>query len=430
MDLKELQQSGHSVTDRAWITNPARTAAFLAVRPYFARLISEIERAEAADQREFREGLHQLDAARHELGEALRQLEGDRHTLQNALLQLDTDRQSIHEQAIQTIATVRDEIKRLALSNDGMQKDRMAINHRFASMEEQVSKHQIGAAMLADIMRRLEEVERQSIRATDQANQSFSALRPNQPTAILGTSLVLHDGPYGKFLLRHPDLISDHILAGGFWDNELKPVIERVGAKGGTAIDAGAYLGFHSVYMSRYFDTVYSFEPQVEIYRMLCTNLLINNCRHVTAINGALYERPGYMRLAGQDAQEVPMPTRDDEGVDYDTIGNAAAMVFQPAGATDADAVAAHTVDGLELKDLAFMKVDTQGSDLRVLMGARETIARCRPTIVAEYERELSRNHAWGWGELVAFFDEMNYSVEVLRDQGQGKQVDILARPK
>lgn len=414
MDLNQLRQSAHSVTGRAWITNPARKAMFMAARPYFASLIGEIgKKADAIS-----------------LQEVVRQLEIDRHALQEAQRKLDEDRQALNFLANQTVATVQEEIKRVVSASDAMRKDQLALNHRLASMENQLASHQDNSAVATALMQRIEEGERHRIHSAESASGAFSALRPNQPMAVIGTSLVLHDGPYGRFILRHPDLISDHILAGGFWDAELKPVIERVGAKGGTAIDAGAYLGFHSVYMSRYFSTVYSFEPQVEIYRMLCSNLLLNNCRHVTAINGALYEQSGFMRLAGNDAQEVPVPMRDDEGIDYDTIGNAAAMVFQAADANDRNAVAAHTVDGLELTDLAFMKVDTQGSDLRVLLGARQTISRCRPTIVLEYERELSKNHAWNWDDLVRFFDVMNYSMEVLRDQGQGKQVDILASPK
>ena len=234
---------------------------------------------------------------------------------------------------------------------------------------------------------------------------------------------------HGRFVLRQPDLISDHILAGAFWDAHLKPVIERAGAADRTAIDAGAYLGFHSAYMARYFRTVHAFEPQVEIYRMLCANLLLNNCHNVIATNAALYDTAGRMGLANSAEQEIPVPAQDGQ-VDYDRIGNAAALTFHLVDARDPAAVPAVTVDQLGLADLGFMKVDTQGSDLHVLRGARATIQRCRPVITAEFERELARQHGNTLDDYHRFFDEAGYAVEVLDDRSEGKQIDLLATPR
>ena len=260
------------------------------------------------------------------------------------------------------------------------------------------------------------------------APAGMATLLPHQPLAIPGTSLVVSSGPYGCFVLRQPDLVSDHILAGSFWDPHLKPVMERVGRPDGSAIDAGAYLGFHSVYMSRFFRVVYAFEPQVEIYRMLCTNLLLNNCRNVRAINGGLYDISGQLRLAGSASQEIPLPVADG-AVDYNRVGNAAALTFRLTSENDPTGVCAQPIDQLGLTDLAFIKIDTQGSDLHVLKGARATIQRCRPVITAEFERELAGSHGDTLEDYHRYFDEMAYTVKVLDSRSDGKQVDLLATP-
>ena len=181
--------------------------------------------------------------------------------------------------------------------------------------------------------------------------------------------------------------------------------------------------------MSRFFRVVHAFEPQIEIYRMLCANLLLNNCRNVTAINGALYDVPGYLRLADNARQEIPLPVADG-AIDYDRIGNAAALTFQVTDEGDPKGVCTRTIDQLGLTDLAFIKVDTQGSDLHVLKGARATIRGCRPVITAEDERELAQCHGNTLEHYYLYFDEMDYDVQVLDNRSDGKQIDLLATPR
>ncbi len=71
--------------------------------------------------------------------------------------------------------------------------------------------------------------------------------------------------------------------------------------------------------------------------------------------------------------------------------------------------VKAVTLDSLLLNEkVNFIKVDAEGYDLHVLKGAKETIARCRPVIIAE---------CWVWEpkrrtETIKFLTERNYRVE------------------
>ncbi len=97
---------------------------------------------------------------------------------------------------------------------------------------------------------------------------------------------------------------------------------------------------------------------------------------------------------------------------------------------SDPRGVRTRTIDELDLIDLALIKVDTQGSDLHVLKGARATIQRCRPIITAEYERELAKGHGNTLEEYYHYFDEMAYDVQVLDNRGDGKQIDLLATPR
>ena len=44
-------------------------------------------------------------------------------------------------------------------------------------------------------------------------------------------------------------------------------------------------------------------------------------------------------------------------------------------------------LDGLDLGDIGFMKIDVEGFEAQVIEGARETIARCRPVMLIEIEQ-------------------------------------------
>ena len=70
---------------------------------------------------------------------------------------------------------------------------------------------------------------------------------------------------------------------------------------------------------------------------------------------------------------------------------------------------------------LTFIKVDTQGSDLRVLQGAIETIKRCLPTIVFEFERIMTKYHGAELSDYEDFFETIGYKLTVLKNQFDGK---------
>ena len=86
------------------------------------------------------------------------------------------------------------------------------------------------------------------------------------------------------------------------------------------------------------------------------------------------------------------------------------------------------TLDSLALDDLAFMKIDAQGADGEVIVGAVETIRRCRPAIVFEWEALLSRHFSVSFGEVRSLLSSAGYRLEVLKVHNE-KQTDYLASP-
>ena len=251
----------------------------------------------------------------------------------------------------QSAANTRKEA--LAAQSEHALARQMEINSRVGGMQKDMAAT---AMRLASVEKLLIETKTFFTEYTEKRLQLDDGFK----VALPGSSLVLAAVKYGRFLLRQPDLISRAIIDGQYWDPHLKPIIETSGRQDLLAIDAGSYFGFHSVYMARYFGQVYAFEPQTEIFQMLCANILINGMRNIKAFNNALYERECYMGIAPASMQEIPVPYIDGT-VDYNRIENAAALSFAPADENALGAVRGLTIDSLNLENVGFIKLDTQG---------------------------------------------------------------------
>lgn len=140
--------------------------------------------------------------------------------------------------------------------------------------------------------------------------------------------------------------------------------------EGSIGIDVGANCGFISVIMGLSVGAtgrVFSFEPDEAFYRILESNIHHNG-------------------LAGRC---TPLPV---------SVGR------QPAGEKDV------SLDGLAgrlgLDRVDVLKIDVDGPDLDVLVGARALLTRCRPLVIVE----MSANQAEVYGFLK---DEVGYTTLV-----------------
>lgn len=164
-------------------------------------------------------------------------------------------------------------------------------------------------------------------------------------------------------------------LYGEYSEHECGLLEQLVGA-GDVVVEAGANLGAHTVFLARRVGPkgrVYAFEPQAPIHELLDRNLRDNDLAPpAVALYAALGSRMGVARIPR---------------IDYDAAG----QNFGGCALTDAaDGVEVQmlTVDSLGLMRCDLIKVDVEGHEAQVIEGARETIARCRPLLYVENDRE------------------------------------------
>lgn len=139
--------------------------------------------------------------------------------------------------------------------------------------------------------------------------------------------------------------------------------------RGRTAIDVGANRGIYSYALAKVAGRVEAFEPHPALAQFVAGKL----GRRVTVHTVALSNRTGTATL------HVP---RNDAGKSLHLMGSLRNVhVTQDIARIE---VPLATLDGFAFSDVGFIKIDVEGSELEVLEGASQTIARDRPSLLIE----------------------------------------------
>lgn len=133
-------------------------------------------------------------------------------------------------------------------------------------------------------------------------------------------------------------------------------------------LDIGAHIGYYALYMAPLARRVFAFEPDPRLRTMIEKNL--DGIGNVTIVNAAMGETPSRLRLSISSDAEVshlvePGSEAGDATVEVEVL----------------------TVDGFATDkglDVGAIKIDVEGWDLDVIRGARQTMSRQQPLILAE----------------------------------------------
>lgn len=184
------------------------------------------------------------------------------------------------------------------------------------------------------------------------------------------------DCRYGRMLyLRHDRFIGRSLAVYGEWSELECALFAQVLGPGQVAVEVGANIGVHTLHLAKLVGPqgmVLAFEPQRVLFYLLCANLALNEQFHVRAYGLAVGDSVGLAK--------VPP-------VNYGRDGNFGGVSLSTADAAGED-VQLVTLDRFTLPSLQLLKIDVEGMEREVLLGARETIARHRPLIYVENDRQ------------------------------------------
>lgn len=225
--------------------------------------------------------------------------------------------------------------------------------------------------------------------------------------------------------------VGTDILINGNGDRDLLAILcgmletrRDSGGPGVVALDCGANIGTYTLEFGRAmagWGMVLAFEPQERIFYALAGNIAINNLFNARAFNKAVGRAPGSI--------DIPV-------VDYQIPGQYGGLTLKGDGSSIGQKTEERTpveilsVDSLGLARVDLLKADVEGMELDVLEGARETIERSRPYILAEH-------HICGKDNLELFLESIGYEHIALGfnllsaprgDETFGKLRDYLAK--
>ncbi|MGD9535839.1 MAG: FkbM family methyltransferase [Alphaproteobacteria bacterium] len=218
--------------------------------------------------------------------------------------------------------------------------------------------------------------------------------------AATASSTLLRARPcrHGTMLyLRHDAYVGRSLDLYGEYGEKEWMVLGQLVRPGDVAVEAGANLGSHTVPLARKVGpkgAVHAFEPQRVVFQIMCANVVINELTNVHAYNAAVGERAGSI--------EVP-PVAYDKGNNFGGLSLDGVSNAKIVPGVSGETVPVMTIDALKLERLKLLKIDVEGMERAVLLGARETIARCRPFLYFEADRE-ERNY-----DLISTAFEMGY---------------------
>ncbi len=174
-------------------------------------------------------------------------------------------------------------------------------------------------------------------------------------------------------VFKHDKYIKNSIQRGDGWDRWMIPILEQIDHTGKVILDIGANIGADSLLFS-YYAPVYAYEPLH--YEVLVMNVDQKTDFKITPKKYALSDKD-------ETKQFYHLNHNNEEYVNYGS------GTFNPDGSNErCDYVCdfdTRTLDSEQIKEsISFIKVDVQGEDLKVLVGAQETIANNDAVISVE----------------------------------------------
>ncbi len=189
----------------------------------------------------------------------------------------------------------------------------------------------------------------------------------------------------------------------------MEAIVEKVPV-GGTFIDVGANIGIHSMLAALRAGRegrVLALEASPVTYPLLVENLSSAGCPGAVAMNVAVWDAHGTVAFSH---------TPENAGCSHvNPAPHESGRVFTvPCDSLDS------LVAGAGLARIDLIKIDVEGSEIRVLRGARKTLSRFKPPIVLEFHAHTLRAY-----ESASVFDlykavrDLGYQMKVLCQDGR-----------
>ncbi len=179
------------------------------------------------------------------------------------------------------------------------------------------------------------------------------------------TETKLIDCRYGLMTVFPSDTsVSRSLIAYGEWAQNEVEFLLRFLDHDSVVLDVGAYIGTHVLAFASVAGMVHAIEPRPEFFNVLSENVNRNAVKNVHLIHAGASNKAGKMTVSPIDLGATINGSELKAGKGHE--------------------VELIRVDDLHLEKLRLLKVDVEGMEPKVLVGALDTIAHCKPVIYCE----------------------------------------------
>jgi len=176
------------------------------------------------------------------------------------------------------------------------------------------------------------------------------------------------------------DVISKFIQGGVPWEIHNHRTFLKYINKDSIVLEGGAHIGTHTIFFSKLVNHVYCFEPLKQSAQLLQENLQINNCDNVTVYNCGLSDKKLFDSFGF-----IPSHNIGGAGMINNPLG--IPLHFGGTDLSEDERVPIELVSIDEMFNfdkLDFIKLDVEGYEQNVILGAYNTIKKCKPVIMLE----------------------------------------------
>ena len=213
---------------------------------------------------------------------------------------------------------------------------------------------------------------------------------------------------YPNFVIFNYDYVSRDILIDGFYEyKELITLIEwlKKKIKFNNVLDIGAYIGNHSVFFSKYFKNVLSFEPNPHSFNLLKLNT--KKYKNINIFNFGLSKKNSTQDFYSYELNYGGSSLKKNNKIPYQKFKTKF-----------------YKFDQLnKKKKIDLIKIDVEGEELNVLKGLKDTVKKNQPIIIFEVQKDEIKN---GSSKVIDYLKDLKYNKFYSIENYESQNINII----
>jgi FkbM family methyltransferase len=220
--------------------------------------------------------------------------------------------------------------------------------------------------------------------------------RKKESKSYEGITWLKHE--YLALYFSSKSYIEWKILSEGNYEPSTGDIIRMSLKPGDTALDVGANIGVHTLRMAQSVGAngkVLACEPLPHLQTKLKNNVLLNRYEDIVEIiPKALSDYNGKTKIKAEVSSFNQGTGR------MDTDGDIETEVIQGDD----------LLNQKDIEQLALIKIDVEGFEMKVIEGLKESIGKYKPRIIVEYDAEYWKMCNSSWQDLSKILKKIGYT--------------------